>query len=195
LDKAYALVGDKIDYISKLKEIGNLRYSLDSLELEPFFEVHDARYQMYFQTYSKEEYKEKQELLKKQEIEAMALEAKIIDKINCGEQQPEVDHLYKAEKSNSGYEDGKFWRNTRSYISYQMLNKNSKGQLLQISILDEFNSDNITILINEKPAVITLSDKKTISIKIDNKEVLNIKILAKDGKISPKFSQLRIVTE
>jgi len=195
LDKAYALVGDKADYISKLKETGNLRYSLDSLELEPFFEVHDARYQMYFKTYSKEEYKEKQELLKQQEIDAMALEAKTIDKINCGEQQPEVDHLYKGEKSNSGYEDGKFWRNTRSYISYQMLNKNSKGQFLQISVLDESSSDNITILINEKPAVITSSNKKTISIKIDNKEVLNIKILAKDGKISPKFSQLRIVTD
>ncbi len=194
LDKAYALVGEKADYISKLKETGNLRYSLDSLELEPFFEVHDARYQMYFQTYSKEEYKEKQELLKQQEKEAMALEAKTIDKINCGEQQPEVDHLYKGEKSNSGYEDGKFWRNTRSYISYQMLNKNRKGQFLQISVLDEFNSDSSTILINEKPAVIAISDKKTIKIKIDNSEVLNIKILAKEGKVSPKFAQLRIVT-
>ncbi|WP_343613912.1 glycoside hydrolase family 127 protein [Flavobacterium sp.] len=195
LDEAYALVGEKADYISKLKETGNLRYSLDSLELEPFFEVHDARYQMYFQTYSKEEYKEKQELLKQQEKEAMALEAKTIDKINCGEQQPEVDHLYKGEKSNSGYEDGKFWRNTRSYISYQMLNKNKKGQFLQISVLDEFNSDNSTILINEKPAVIAASDKKTIKIKIDNAEVLNIKILAKEGKTSPKFAQLRIVTD
>lgn len=195
LDEAYSLVGEKADYISKLKETGNLRYSLDSLELEPFFEVHDARYQMYFQTYSKEEYKEKQELLKQQEKEAMALEAKTIDKINCGEQQPEVDHLYKGEKSNSGYEDGKFWRNTRSYISYQMLNKNKKGQFLQISVLDEFNSDSSTILINEKPAVIIASDKKTIKIKIDNSEVLNIKILAKEGKTSPKFAQLRIVTD
>ncbi|WP_276380913.1 glycoside hydrolase family 127 protein [Flavobacterium sp. H4147] len=195
LDEAYALVGEKADYISKLKETGNLRYSLDSLELEPFFEVHDARYQMYFQTYSKEEYKEKQELLKQQEKEAMALEVKTIDKINCGEQQPEVDHLYKGEKSNSGYEDGKFWRNTRSYISYQMLNKNKKGQFLQINVLDEFNSDNSTILINEKPAVLIASDKKTIKIRIDNSEVLNIKILVKEGKVSPKFAQLRIVTD
>ncbi|QSW90184.1 glycoside hydrolase family 127 protein [Flavobacterium endoglycinae] len=195
LDEAYALVGEKADYISKLKETGNLRYSLDSLELEPFFEVHDARYQMYFQTYSKEEYKEKQELLKQQEKEAMALEAKTIDKINCGEQQPEVDHLYKGEKSNSGYEDGKFWRNTRSYISYQMLNKNKKGQFLQIIVLDEFNSNNSTILINEKPALIIASDKKTIKIKIENSEVLNIKIVAKEGKTSPKFAQLRIVTD
>lgn len=194
LDKAYALVGDKADFTSKLKEEGNLRFSLDSLELEPFFEVHDARYQMYFQTYSKEEYKEKQELLKKQEMEAMELEAKTIDKINCGEQQPEVDHLYKGEKSNSGYDDGKFWRNTRSYILYQMQNKNSRGQFLNISVLDDFNADAVTIFINEKPAVISIQDKKTIQIKIDNKEVQNIKIVAKEGKISPKFSQLRIVS-
>ncbi|WP_134141445.1 glycoside hydrolase family 127 protein [Flavobacterium sp. S87F.05.LMB.W.Kidney.N] len=194
LDKAYALVGNKAAYISKLQDLGNLRFRLDSLELEPFFEVHDARYQMYFQTYSKEEYKEKQKLLKQQEIEAMALEEKTIDKINCGEQQPEVDHLYKGEKSSSGYEDGKFWRNTSSYISYQMLNKNSGGRFLHISVLDELNIDNISILINEKPAVITSADKKMIKIKIDSRDVLNIKILAKDGKISPKFYQLRIVT-
>ncbi|WP_317048137.1 DUF6805 domain-containing protein [Flavobacterium cheongpyeongense] len=52
-------------------------------------------------------------------------------------QQPEADHLYKGEKSNSGYDDGKFWRNTRSYISYQMLNKNKAGQFLYISTLED----------------------------------------------------------
>lgn len=59
LDEAYALVGDKDSFLSKAKEIGNLRFRLDSLELQPFFEVHDARYQMYFQTYSPQEYIEK----------------------------------------------------------------------------------------------------------------------------------------
>ncbi|PXY43307.1 glycoside hydrolase family 127 protein [Flavobacterium hydrophilum] len=193
LDKAYALVGEKAGYVAKLKEEGNLRFSLDSLQLEPFFEVHDARYQIYFQTYSKEEYKENQALLKQQEIEAMAVEAKTIDKINCGEQQPEVDHLYKGEKSNSGYDDGKFWRNTRSYISYQMLNKNKEGQFLDISTLDDFKTENIIIFINEKPAVIAAVEKKAIKIKVNNLEVVNIKILSKDGRESPKFYQLRIV--
>ncbi|WP_348823128.1 glycoside hydrolase family 127 protein [Flavobacterium aestuarii] len=193
LDKAYALVGEKSAYVSKLKELGNMRFSLDSLELEPFFEVHDARYQMYFQTYSKDEYKEKQALLKQQEIEAMAVEAKTVDKINCGEQQPEVDHLYKGEKSNSGYDDGKFWRSTRSYISYQMLNKNNQGKFLDISILDELKMDNINILINEKPVEIVSLEKKMIRINIDKLEVVNVKIVAKEGNNSPKFCQLRIV--
>src|SRR5690606_2276635 len=101
LDQAYALVGDKDSYLSKIKNLGNRHFTLDSLELQPFFEVHDARYQMYFQTYTDDEYKEKQAVLKQQEIKAAALEAITIDQINCGEQQPEVGHLYKGEKSNS----------------------------------------------------------------------------------------------
>jgi DUF1680 family protein len=193
LDKAYALIGERENDVSKLKPLGNMRFSLDSLRLQPFFEVHDARYQMYFQTYSKEEYKEKQALLKQQEIEALTLENKTIDKINCGEQQPEVDHSYKGEKSNSGYDDGKFWRNTRSYISYQMLNKNKQGKFLYVSFLDNLK-DNFTIVINEKPAAFSI-ENKTIKIKVDHLEVVNIKILSKEGSESPRFYQLRIVKD
>ena len=193
LDKAYALVGEKGSYVSKLKDLGNMRFKLDSLELEPFFEVHDARYQMYFQTYTKEDYKEKQAVLKQQEIDAIAIEAKTIDKINCGEQQPEVDHLYKGEKSDSGYDDGYFWRNTRSYISYQMVNKNLDGKYIEITFLGDFKLDNLAILINEKPAEIISKNEKLIRLKLDNSEVVNVKIMSKDGQKTAKLYQIRIV--
>lgn len=193
LDKAYALVGEKGSYVSKLKDLGNMRFKLDSLELQPFFEVHDARYQMYFQTYTKEDYKEKQALLKQQEIDAMAIEAKTVDKINCGEQQPEADHLYKGEKSDSGYDEGRFWRNTSSYISYQMVNKNLEGKLIEISFLYDLKPDNLYVLINEKPAEIISKTDKLIQFKLDNSEVINLKIKSKDGKETSKLYQIRIV--
>jgi len=193
LDKAYALVGEKGSYVSKLKNLGNMRFKLDSLELQPFFEVHDARYQMYFQTYTKEDYKEKQALLKQQEIDAMAIEAKTVDKINCGEQQPEADHLYKGEKSDSGYDEGRFWRNTSSYISYQMVNKNLEGKLIEISFLGDLKPDNLYVLINEKPAEIISKTDKLIQFKLDNSEVINLKIKSKDGKKTSKLYQIRIV--
>jgi len=193
LDKAYALVGEKGSYVSKLKDVGNMRFKLDSLELEPFFEVHDARYQMYFQTYTKEDYKEKQAVLKQQEIDAMAIEAKTVDKINCGEQQPEVDHLYKGEKSDSGYDDGYFWRNTSSYISYQMVNKNMEGKFIEISFLGDFKVDNLDVLINEKTAEIISKNEKLIRFKVDNNELVNLKIKSKDGQRTSKFYQIRIV--
>ena len=193
LDKAYALVGDKSTYVSRLKELGNMRFALDSLQLEPFFEVHDSRYQMYFQTYSKEEYKEKQALLKQQEIDALAIEAKTVDKINCGEQQPEVDHHYKGEKSESGYEEDGFWRNTSSYISYQMVNKNLEGKFIEISFLGDFKTDNLDVFINEKPAAIVTKKDKIIQFKLDNTQIIDLKIKSKDGKKTSKISQIRIV--
>jgi len=195
LDQAYAMIGDKATYIAKLKDLGNLRFRLDSLELQPFFEIHDARYQMYFQNYTKEQYQEKHALLKQQEIEALALEAKTIDKINCGEQQSEVDHRYKGEKSDSGYDDTKAWRSTKSYISYQLLNKNKSGKYLDISCTDDSKTDKITILINEKPAPILSTANKTIRLNVEKIEVVNITIKSNDGSNSPKFHQFRILKE
>jgi len=193
LDKAYALVGEEGSYVSKLKDLGNMRFKLDSLELQPFFEIHNARYQMYFQTYKQEDYKEKQALLKQQEIEAMAIEANTVDKINCGEQQPEVDHHYKGEKSDSGYEEDGFWRNTSSYISYQMVNKNLEGKFIEISFLGDFKTDNLNVFINEKPAEIIAKKDKIIQFKLDNTQIINLKIKSKDGKKTSKIYQIRIV--
>lgn len=195
LDQAYAIIGDKAAYIAKMKDLGNLHFRLDSLELQPFFEIHDARYQMYFQNYTKEQYQEKHALLKQQEIQALALEAKTVDKINCGEQQSEVDHRYKGEKSDSGYDDTKAWRSTKSYISYQLLNKNKSGKYLDIICTADFKTDNITILINEKPASIISTANKTIRLNIEKIEVVNITIKSNDGSNSPKFHQLRILKE
>lgn len=194
LDEAYALVGNKDSYLSKPKEIRKLHFSLDSLELQPFFEVHDARYQMYFQTYSQEEYKEKQALLKQQEMEAAALEAKTIDNVNCGEQQPEVGHLYKGEKSFSGY-DEKFWRSTRGYMSYQLSNENREGQFLDISVLDELKLDNVDISVNGKPADIISTKDKTIRIKLSDKEIVKVKITSTNNKATPRFYELRILKD
>ena len=195
LDQAYEMIGDKANYIAKLKEEGDLHFRLDSLELQPFFEIHDTRYQMYFQNYTKEQYQEKHDLLKQQEIEAMALETRTVDKISCGEQQSEVDHRYKGEKSDSGYDDTKAWRSTRSYISYQLLNKNKAGKYLDISCTADFKTDKITILINEKPAQIISSANKTIRLNVEKIEIVNITIKSNDGSNSPKFHQFRILKE
>lgn len=193
LDEAYALVGDEDSYLSKPKVIGKLHFSMDSLELQPFFEVHDARYQMYFQTYNAEEYKEKQAILKQQEMAAAALEAKTIDKVSCGEQQPEVGHLYEGEKSFSGYDEDKFWRSTRGYMSYQLLNKNQEGQYMDISALNDISLDAIDISVNGKPAEIISTKNKTIRIKLGNTELIAIKISSTNDRPTPRFYELRIV--
>lgn len=195
MNKAYALVDEKGDFKSKIKPVSNLKFSLDSLTLQPFFEIHDARYQMYFQTFNKTSFENYQASIKQKEAEQLALEARTIDKVNCGEQQPEVDHSYKGERSNSGYDDEQFWRNTRSYISYQLSNKNKQGKVLIINTLDDFKIENISIIINEKPIENILKENKTIQIKDLDSEKINIKISTKNNVPSPRFTEFRVVTD
>jgi hypothetical protein len=57
INEAYALVDDNKNYVSKLEQIDNMDFKLDSLTLQPFYKIHDARYQMYFQTFDSKEYK------------------------------------------------------------------------------------------------------------------------------------------
>ncbi|GAB3017300.1 glycoside hydrolase family 127 protein [Spirosoma pulveris] len=194
INEAYALVGDPATYLTKLKSVDKLRFSLDSLTLQPFYEVHDARYQMYFQTFSQAAYNEQKARLKQQEVEALALEASTVDKVNCGEQQPEVDHQYKGEISESGYDDERFWRRTRSYITYQLQNKNRTGKYIDILALEDIKPDAIQFLINEKPAEILSIKGKTIRLKAHGDEVNTLTIRAQNKTNTPRFHQIRLVT-
>jgi uncharacterized protein len=193
MNKAYALVDEKGDFKSKIKPIGNLKFSLDSLTLQPFFEIHDARYQMYFQTFNKTAFENYQASIKQKEAEQLALEAQTIDKVNCGEQQPEVDHSYKGEKSNSGYDDEQFWRNTRSFISYQLQNKQLEAKYLDIQSLDDFRPDTFEIFIDNKLMEIALIDKSRIRINMPSSEKYLLKISAKDNLPSPRITQIRLL--
>ncbi|MVM37750.1 glycosyl hydrolase [Spirosoma sp. HMF3257] len=194
LTSAYALVGDPATYLTQLKPANRLRFNLDSLTLQPFYEVHDARYQMYFQTFTKVAYDEQKARLKQQEAEALVLDASTVDKVNCGEQQPEVDHQYKGEKSDSGYDDEQFWRRTRSFITYQLQNKNRAGKYIDIRALDSIKPETVRFLVNEKPAEILLVEEKTIRLKADDNEAIRLKIIADTGTGTPRFNQIRLVT-
>ncbi|QIP11190.1 glycosyl hydrolase [Spirosoma aureum] len=194
INDAYALIGSPATYTSNLKPLSQLKFRMDSLTLQPFYEIHEARYQMYFQTFTQTAFDDLKAKLKQQEAEALAIDAKTVDKVSCGEQQPEVDHLYKGEKSESGYdEDGYFWRNTRSSISYQLQNKNQSAKALEISTLDTVKADNLIILVNDKPAEVISMENKEIVLKVDDSQLINLKIIAKEGKQTPRFYQIRLV--
>ena len=195
ITNAYALVGDPATYLSGLKPVDKLRFSLDSLTLQPFYEVHDARYQMYFQTFSKEAFNEQKARMKQQEAEALALDANTVDKVNCGEQQPEVDHDYKGDKSDSGYDNEQFWRRSRSFISYQLQNKNRAGKYIDIRALDTIKPEQVSFLLNDKPAEILSADGKTIRLNVNGDEVVRLKIVAVNGANTPRFNQIRILTQ
>ena len=82
----------------------------EGLPLIPFFRLHDERYQMYWQLTTKEELAAKQERLAAEERAKALREANTLDRIAAGEQQPEVEHDFAGEKTDSGLRNGQRWR-------------------------------------------------------------------------------------
>ena len=91
-------------------------------ELQPFFEIHDSRYMMYWLALSEQNYKGYLEQIAKEEQAQQALEARTIDKVQPGEQQPESDHFMETDESQKGNTNDVFWRDASNghYFSYLM---------------------------------------------------------------------------
>ena len=91
-------------------------------EIQPFFEIHDARYMIYWLALSEDSYKGYLDGLAKAEQERQALEARTVDKVQPGEQQPETDHKMETDQSQVGNSNDVFYRDARDghYFSYLM---------------------------------------------------------------------------
>ena len=118
LDQAPMLASKKEDIPSKVEPVKGepLHFKAPylfakqkdaSLLLQPFYEVHDARYMMYWMVLTDPSILER---LEKEQKEALALDEKTVDKVAPGEQQPEVDHKMKEENSTKGSANGEFYR-------------------------------------------------------------------------------------
>ena len=102
INEAPILINDHIDDIAnQLQPVAGkpLHYTLSTRmenaihnEIQPFFEIHDARYMMYWLALSEKNYRGYLDGLAREEQERQALEARTVDKVQPGEQQPETDH-------------------------------------------------------------------------------------------------------
>ncbi|MBN2611478.1 MAG: glycoside hydrolase family 127 protein [Bacteroidales bacterium] len=139
IDKAPILIEDDIQNIAgKLEPVNDkpLNFKLNvkmvnpiDLTLEPFYQIHDSRYIMYWLTLTNREYKAYIDSLKIIENEKLALEKRTIDLIATGEQQPETDHAMEKENSETGNNVNEFWRDARNngYFSYEMSTNSETG--------------------------------------------------------------------
>jgi len=101
-----------------------------NLTLEPFNQIHDARYMIYWLALTNDGYKNYLDSLANIEKEKLALEKRTIDYVATGEQQPETDHAMQTEQSATGNNLNEFWREARNggYFSYD-LSTNSETNL------------------------------------------------------------------
>lgn len=132
VDKApILLANDDQDIISGLVPVENepLHFRLNlkmenpiDVKLEPFANIHDARYMIYWLTLNNIEFKSYKDSLTVVEKKKIAIEKRTIDFVATGEQQPETDHALQSKNSRSGTANNEFYRDAGGdgYFSYEM---------------------------------------------------------------------------
>lgn len=164
LDEAPILLPKHLDGIAKnlkpvpgkplhFKLATHMENTIDG-ELQPFFEIHDSRYMMYWLALGENDYKAYMQKLADEEKARQALEARTVDKVNPGEQQPETDHRMETDDSNKGNTEGIFFRDAKDghYFSYLMQTKGETNLSLQLKFWgqDEWRTSEFDIYVNDK---------------------------------------------
>jgi hypothetical protein len=134
----------------------NSQFSIlnSQFELMPFFEIHDSRYMMYWLALSENSYKGYLDDLAKKEQERQALEARTVDRVQPGEQQPETDHKMDTDRSNTGNTNDVFFRDARDghYFSYLMQTGGETELTLRLTFWgqDEWRTCEFDIMVDDK---------------------------------------------
>ncbi len=122
-------------------------------ELMPFFELHDARYMIYWLALSEDNYKGYLDKLAKDEQERQALEARTTDKVQPGEQQPESDHFMETDRSQVGNTNDVFYRDASDghYFSYMLQTGGQTDLSLRLKYwgVGEWKSHEFDILVDD----------------------------------------------
>lgn len=179
----------------------------DTLELKPFSRIHDARYVVYWPVVSPKKMAAEQEKIKAREREKMALEARTIDMVSPGEQQPESDHFFKGEGSESGVHKDRHWRHASKWFSYELKDKNRKSKVLRITYFGLDRNRNFDIVVNnETVASVSLDgshgddfffadyDLPSNVVEKSSGKLL-LKFVAKEGSLAGGIYEVRLLGE
>jgi DUF1680 family protein len=92
----------------------------NDVTLAPYYRIHHQRFNVYWQCFTEADWQARQAALAKTEAARKAFEALLVDEVRPGEQQSETDHNYKGDKTRTGYLHDRSWRDTRTWIRYEM---------------------------------------------------------------------------
>ncbi|MCR2004258.1 glycoside hydrolase family 127 protein [Bacteroides acidifaciens] len=123
-----------------------------TLELIPFFRLHNARYAIYFRQANEEQFKIIQKEMATAERKATELANQTVDLIFPGEQQPESDHGIQYEQAETGTNKDRHFRRTKGWFSYNLKVKEEAGRI-RITIQKNDRNKVAILLNNNKLAV------------------------------------------
>lgn len=123
-----------------------------TLELIPFFRLHNARYAIYFRQANEEQFKIIQKEMATAERKATELANQTVDLIFPGEQQPESDHGIQYEQAEIGTNKDRHFRRAKGWFSYNLKVKEEAGRI-RITIQKNDRNKVAILLNNNKLAV------------------------------------------
>jgi len=166
LDKAPVIIENQSEIKNALIPIQNspLHFTMHGLkminpvdvELQPFFQIHGARYMMYWMNLTSDQYQLYLDSLSGIEKQKLALQKKTIDWITPGEQQPEADHGLQTDNSHSGFSNGRMYREASDggYFSYNLSTGSQSNLKLMVTYWGaEWGNRKFDIYIDDKKLV------------------------------------------
>lgn len=221
INEAPILINNNIESIAQqMKPVEGkpLHFTLDTemknkidAELQPFFEIHDSRYMIYWLALTENSYKQYIDNLAKQELERQALEARTIDKVQPGEQQPETDHKMETDESITGNTNNVFFRDARDghYFSYLMQTNGEEDLSLRLKYwgVGEWKTHEFDIFIDDvlvksvnNTGKYRISEFKSETYEIPasllkGKKQVRVKFVAAKGRQIGEIYEVRLVKE
>lgn len=203
------IIGEKEEILSHLSKVEGkpLTFKLagvapekwKGMVLVPFSSLHECRYMVYWELVSEQDWRTRQEELERQEAERAVLEAVTIDKVTCGEQQPESDHFVQMSGSGNGDFNGRHWRIAENdgWFSYQLKNlRHDAGRLLFTYSGNGMTDAKVTINGTEAGTIAGEGGRQAIEIPEEYREekTITVKIAPYNKERTPHFFEVRLLS-
>jgi DUF1680 family protein len=157
----------------------------EALRFVPFFRLHDARYMIYWQQTTPAGLAAMRAKAAESESARIALDARTIDQVAPGEQQPESDHFFKGEGADAGLNGTRHWRHASGWFSYEMKDPDGAARVLQLTFASGDAGREFDVLLNGR-----LLQAVTIERKGEAFYTLDLPLpadAARPGKLEVKF--------
>lgn len=217
LNEIPVILGNGKEVINHVKPINtqDLTFSLTGLypkekfdkgfQLVPFYTIQEERYILYWPQADQDKIESLQKKKAEEEAETRRLDLITADKIQLGEQQPESDHYFESNDSNTGYMEDCHFRDAKGWFSYRMKNPGKNAEYLYILYFDANANRALNVEINGKKVSAKKLEGKAgnspqylllpIPETEKDKEILSVKFYAEEQMQTSKIIEVRLLTQ
>ena len=150
-DSVYAVDKARLHFKIRKGLYNNAAFA--DLVLQPFFTIHEARYMMYWNQLTREQWEAIRDEVEAEEQQAQRLNARTLDFVATGEQQSDAGHVLQGDFGKGAY-DGEFYVDAQSgrWFSYQLATQGTRrGVSLQCRYHSADAGRVYTLYVNDRP--------------------------------------------